>query len=213
MSVQEFDPQQLPIPDWGLTCPKCRYLLRGLPEHRCPECGAPLDMDELVRSWIRVRPPRFNGQERPLPNFGLRCRGCAHPLAGATTNACPKCGRGFSLDELRPRRGWFQIDSAAVRPLDMTTLAVVLEQQRVPFIPTGSMAAADLFLGTRAIGANLLVATEFYFELLWIVEDCRKRLEAIRSSVRGEWLCPTCGETNPGHFELCWNCESPMPAR
>jgi len=24
-----------------------------------------------------------------------------------------------------------------------------------------------------------------------------------------EWTCPHCGEANPGHFGLCWQCETP----
>lgn len=29
--------------DEGARCVKCGYLLKGLPEHRCPECGTPFD--------------------------------------------------------------------------------------------------------------------------------------------------------------------------
>lgn len=25
--------------------------------------------------------------------------------------------------------------------------------------------------------------------------------------VLAPWTCPTCGETNPGNFELCWRCD------
>lgn len=30
----------------------------------------------------------------------------------------------------------------------------------------------------------------------------RIRLEAARDP----WVCPTCGEENPGEFDLCWRC-------
>ncbi|MGC4015590.1 MAG: DUF2007 domain-containing protein [Luteolibacter sp.] len=23
----------------------------------------------------------------------------------------------------------------------------------------------------------------------------------------GDWICPSCGEENPGNFDLCWSCE------
>lgn len=37
-----------PIPDVGLRCPKCGYVLTGLTEQRCPECGSEFDVDRLV---------------------------------------------------------------------------------------------------------------------------------------------------------------------
>jgi hypothetical protein len=43
-----FDPNVLPIPDLGLLCPSCGYILAGLPRHRCPECGREFAMDDLV---------------------------------------------------------------------------------------------------------------------------------------------------------------------
>jgi hypothetical protein len=43
-----FDPNVLPIPDLGLCCPRCRYVLAGLPQHRCPECGLEFEMEDLL---------------------------------------------------------------------------------------------------------------------------------------------------------------------
>jgi rubrerythrin len=37
-----------PIPDIGLVCPKCAYLLKGLREQRCPECGNPFDLVRMI---------------------------------------------------------------------------------------------------------------------------------------------------------------------
>lgn len=44
-------------PDAGddLACPLCGYDLRGLPEHRCPECGHAFDPDELRRAKLEKR--------------------------------------------------------------------------------------------------------------------------------------------------------------
>lgn len=44
--------------DDALTCPLCDYDLRGLPEHRCPECGHAFDPDELRRQ-VRARKTWF----------------------------------------------------------------------------------------------------------------------------------------------------------
>jgi hypothetical protein len=37
-----------PIPEVGLRCPKCTYLLTGLTEERCPECGCRFSVQELI---------------------------------------------------------------------------------------------------------------------------------------------------------------------
>jgi hypothetical protein len=49
-------------------CLSCDYLLRDLPEHRCPECGRPFNPHDprsmRVPGW---KPP---GKRRPPPTFG-----------------------------------------------------------------------------------------------------------------------------------------------
>lgn len=42
------DPAAFPEEEFPLNCPNCRYLLRGLPEERCPECGEPFDRGRLL---------------------------------------------------------------------------------------------------------------------------------------------------------------------
>ncbi|MBX3395538.1 MAG: hypothetical protein KF841_09230 [Phycisphaerae bacterium] len=44
----EFDPAALPIPDLGLNCIGCGYSLKGLPSHRCPECGREIDLEQHI---------------------------------------------------------------------------------------------------------------------------------------------------------------------
>ena len=33
-----------------------------------------------------------------------------------------------------------------------------------------------------------------------------QHLAAANEAVKTEVVCPSCGETNPGNFEVCWNC-------
>jgi|ERR1043166_3094894 hypothetical protein len=42
------DPEFLPIPDLGLRCLSCGYLLAGLPSHVCPECGRKIKIEEHI---------------------------------------------------------------------------------------------------------------------------------------------------------------------
>lgn len=65
-----FDPNQLPMPDLGLTCRECGYPLAYLPGHRCPECGWSFTLDDLV-------PP---GDFPPLYADGAEVRGTAEVL-------------------------------------------------------------------------------------------------------------------------------------
>lgn len=58
------DPDEFPEKEFPLYCPECDYLLRGLPEARCPECGHPFDRGRLLveqyvieqgkRLWMRM---------------------------------------------------------------------------------------------------------------------------------------------------------------
>ena len=38
-------------------------------------------------------------------------------------------------------------------------------------------------------------------------------LEALRAPVPDDVVCPSCGETNPGNFEICWRCAAELPTR
>ena len=38
----------------------------------------------------------------------------------------------------------------------------------------------------------------------------QQQIQASREAVKTEVLCPSCGETNPGNFEVCWNCRQDL---
>lgn len=47
---------EFPEDDFPVFCPRCHYLLRGLPDSRCPECGEPFDRGRLlVDQYVRER--------------------------------------------------------------------------------------------------------------------------------------------------------------
>jgi predicted amidophosphoribosyltransferase len=203
----DVDLTQLPIPDWGLTCPGCGYLLRGLPTHRCPECGEPIAVEELVRCWTRLRAPRFTGHESPLPDLGLRCPTCGEPLAGAVGSACGHCGAGFQIEGWQPRGAWFIVDSELCGRLPIPGVQALLAGEGVPYFPMTEMTVGDIYGGRSMMVARLRVPSEFYFEVRWLLENARRDVEAARAGEQKQWRCAHCGEVNPGHFEVCWNCE------
>jgi rubrerythrin len=203
----DIDLARLPIPDWGLTCQACGYLLKGLPLHRCPECGHPIVIEELLRTWTRLRDPRLTGQELPLPDFGLQCPRCQQPLAGARERTCPHCAAPFDPAAWRPARDWFVLDTELCGRLPIAGVQALLAAEDVPYFPMTEMTLSEIYGGQGVMVARLRVPTEFYFEVRWLLERARQETEAARAAGKqAQWRCPRCGEDNPGHFELCWNC-------
>jgi predicted amidophosphoribosyltransferase len=212
MATMEIDLNILPIPDWGLECPRCRYPLVGLPGHRCPECGTTFDMADVVKSWHRLREPRFTGHELPLPDFGLLCYECRQPLAGARRHACPACGVPFDPEAIRPRRDWFVVDQGMCGDVSLAGLEPLLAAERVPHMRAHGKLLAEIYGVAKIVGSRLLVPAEFYFELLWLIREAEKEIEQVRREPMAPWTCPNCGEEVPGHFKVCWSCEQPRKA-
>ena len=211
MAGMEIDLNILPIPDWGLECPQCRYPLVGLPGHRCPECGTAFDMADVVKPWHRLRGPRFTGGELPLPDFGLLCHVCRHPLAGARRRACPDCGVPFDLEAIRPRRNWFIVDQAMCGEVSLAGLEPLLAAEHVPHMRAHGKLLAEIYGVAKIVGSRLLVPAEFYFELLWLIRNAANEIEQVRREPGTPWTCPNCGEEVPEHFKVCWNCETARP--
>lgn len=210
--MSDIDYNQLPIPDWGLMCPNCGYSLRGLPSHRCPECGTQIDVRQLVRPWTRLRPPRFTGEERPLPDFGLSCAACGAALAGAVGRVCLSCGAAFDLAAVRPKGEWFVLDADICAELPIPGVQSLLAGEGVPHAPVNEKRLADLYGGGSVLPLQLRVPSEFYFETLWLVRQARVDAAAAQQArERGTdtpWRCAGCGAENPGNFEVCWQCEA-----
>lgn len=209
MDAMDIDLNALPIPDWGLECPRCRYPLIGLPSHRCPECGTKFDMADVVKPWHRLREPRFTGHELPLPDFGLLCHACRYPLAGAARRACPDCGAPFDPESIRPRRTWFIVDQSLCGDVSLAGLEPLLATECVPHMRAHGKLLAEIYGVANIVGSRLLVPAEFYFELLWLLRRSVKEIEQVRQHPGSPWTCPNCGEEVPHHFNVCWNCEQP----
>lgn len=199
----------LPIPAWDLRCPRCGYLLNGLPSHVCPECGTRVNLAALLRPWTRLREPRFTGRESPLPDFGLRCQACGAALAGSVQRTCRACGRRFDPESFRPKSEWFPVDSASCGGLPVAALEGALAAEGIPYYAADRKGLLDLHLDARAGAARLMVRSEFCFDFLHLLCRIRSEIGQRRAAPRGRpWRCGSCGERVPAHFEVCWNCQA-----
>ena len=199
----EIDLNQLPIPDWGLVCPSCGYALRGLPSHRCPECGLQFDLPTILPTYARVREPRFTGRELPVPDFGLDCPECGAKLAGARSRVCPVCGELFDPAEFVPIREWFPVRFENPDEGEPQALAAILDEHYIPYLLDDRNSAFRSW-------SSLRVSREFFFDYLWLVQRAvRLRLPAAETIP--DWQCPGCSEENPATFEVCWSCGGMRP--
>ena len=206
------DIQQLPIPDWDLHCPQCRYPLVGLPTHRCPECGLVLEMDQIVGPLVKLREPRFTGSERPLPDFGLVCGRCARALAGATGDACGHCGQLFACVPPEDRDGWVRVGSEWSAPLSVMHLQSILAEEQVPHVPYQLRPEQQSAIPSIVAPRTILVRREFWFEMRWLITRARSEMrDRVRKSGE-EWTCPACGESVPYTFDICWQCQTAREA-
>ncbi len=203
----EIDLQQLPVPDWGLECPTCGYALRGLRQHRCPECGNAFEVEKIVRSWHRLRAPRWTGHELPIPSaYKLNCRVCKQPLAGATSHVCPYCEQPVVIEDHLPSKQWFQADGPALFGHAFPALTARLQYEHVPHFQQEKV----MFRGIVTNATELMVAREFYFELMMLMDELQQELRS-NAGQTDEWTCTECDEPNPSNFEVCWNCDAPRP--
>lgn len=207
----EVDLHQLPVPAWGLRCPKCQYLLDGLPDHRCPECGTSFDTAAVAGTWTQVRPPQFTGHELPIPDFGLTCLGCEVAIAGWPTHTCPTCGTLFNPDAERPAEKWFHADEGFCRPLLPPVVEMLAEANQVPFVLSEEKTVAALYMG-RVAPPRLMIMSAFFFEVLHLIRTEAQKIAAAAATADGDWRCGQCGEESPPNFDACWNCQAARPA-
>ncbi len=193
------DIHQLPIPEWHLRCPKCGYLLNGLPSHRCAECGDSLDMDAIIPTWARLREPRFTGEELPLPDFGLYCNNCDAPLAGARQRECPSCHEPFEPMRSRPTKAWFVADTMIDEKIAPQLIAMMLEREFVPYVLEETQNPV-----TGSLSWSLRIMSDFYFEFLWLLRCRLHEMEDV--TTLSDWQCQSCDNENPASFETCWHC-------
>lgn len=196
--------RQLPIPAWlDLNCPRCSYPLRGLPEHRCPECGLRFDIEQLLTTATPLRPPRIGPDTRPVPDLGLLCARCDSSLRGVREDRCPACGEPFDLAAAIPDDVWPDL-TTGLGPLEGELIFAHLRDAGIPCRLARLGGRMDAILGHGAIGpggAVLRVRRDYYLDALHVLQN-------IPDPELPSWRCDRCGECVPGNFDVCWNCQT-----
>ncbi len=203
--MEHEDYRSLPIPQWlDLSCPRCEYPLRGLPEHRCPECGAEFRIDDLVTPTTPLRPPRITPETRPVPAIGLHCGHCDTLLDDCVGDRCPACGYPFDVAEAIPQDPWVDISAG----LDVTEARLIFARLRDDGIPcfhqriSRGLEPVTGEIPSDARGVILRVRRDYYLDALHVIST-------LRAPDAPAWQCPQCGEEVPGNFEICWKCLAP----
>lgn len=157
--------------------------------------------------------------EAPLADYGLRCRACGYPLAGVTRAACPECGAAFTLEDYIPEGAFPPLiaDGQMVHVTD--ELAELFDAYHLPIVEMNDP-IAQVFGGgvvpwsvKSRRGAAIAVPRERWFEAVDLIRRWRLAEELPPPPDEPEpgpdWSCGACGEENPGHFQVCWNCTAP----
>ncbi len=98
---------------------------------------------------------------------------------------------------------------ARVEPAVQALLAL----EGVPFFPLTERTLGQIYGSETFVLAGLRVPSEFYYEILWLLRRTQDEVKVARAARdRDLWPCGHCGEDNPAHFEVCWNCERPRHA-
>jgi hypothetical protein len=89
---------------------------------------------------------------------------------------------------------------------------VLFLNEHVPHIPVAERTVSEIYGGHGLLFDRLRVPSEFYFDVLFLLQRARREMAAARAAGEAaNWTCRGCGEENPGNFELCWNCQGPRP--
>lgn len=148
-----------------------------------------------------------------VPDFGLKCPSCSYLLAGLPRLVCPECGRAFTMEEFIPRGEFPQVFMDGRAIIADEDVRALMHRYHIPFMEkSGLTESIMLSVGAKAKSpGQLCVPRESYFEVFDLLRRVRLNLELPpppeTADAAVEWTCSGCSESNPGNFDMCWNCE------
>jgi len=147
----------------------------------------------------------------PVPPLGYRCHSCDYDLTGAGEHRCPECGRPFSPDDYLPPGAYplLIVEGSPVRPT-ADVIALLDEHQ----VPHGSeLNPLDQAFGFRFSAVEqptVTIMRDFYWDAVDLIVRERRGLPLPDAPPpredRPDWVCDGCQESNPGTFDVCWQC-------
>lgn len=171
---------------------------------RCPQCNSTI----ALRDFWEVAPKQSRGSA----------------LSGALGIVCPTCGV-----KLRVLQGRAQLSYVLVFGVPFALLFLV--GQAIP-LNSGTLSAKIALLCLGAIYVGGFILQQHYFPRLLQLRYLRdgeivdyplsraakeqaaedqffEEQRAMESPDVGKppWTCASCGEENPGNFEVCWKCQ------
>lgn len=156
----------------------------------------------------------FDPHALPIPDLGLQCRNCSYNLAGLPEHRCPECGRAFDLDDHIPKGDFPMVIFLGKEVKLSPEVMEILKRARIPYMekigPTESLFGIGGLTNTRT---RLAVPRSQYFEVIHLMRqhELHGELPPEPGPPPPDWTCPACDETNPGTFEICWNCSQEPP--
>lgn len=129
MGEMDFDPNTLPVPNLGLLCKNCGYLLNGLMSFRCPECGRPFTLMEYLV---------------PLGDFPILIH------RGREVVATPEIERAFNQAKIPHMPARLVCGNALAMPTQDCRLAVARENYREALLLLESLYTGALQLNDEA---------------------------------------------------------------
>ena len=156
----------------------------------------------------------FDPEALPVPDLGLRCLECQYQLTGLMSHRCPECGRPFTMDEHIPAGDWpiVRVEGKVVLVTD--AVMDIMWAAQIPNLPVTQNAMSLYGLSKELAGPpQLSVARASYWDTVHLLtRHARGEALDLQPPVdAADWTCTTCNESNPGNFEVCWQCNDNRP--
>ncbi len=133
------------------------------------------------------------------------CLQCDYPLDRLPSNRCPECGLEFDLEDpetFRVRLPQPLIVYRARNYMEAHYLVDVLTREGI------LSEVRDEMPGFSGVTSSTIRVAPEDAELAQAILQ-KTEMPAFDEAAGEAWRCPNCGEEVDGHFDVCWQCQTP----